>query len=143
MKKELCLAIAILAIVGIVIYINRTYVIHNTGRILTVGVEFYQDANCTIKVNEINWGEVYPGFTYNRTLYCKNIRNLAVTLNLTVTNWQPENASLYLTAGWNYTDTVLQPGDVIPIQFELNVSSDVDEIENFSFDFNVTATSVP
>jgi hypothetical protein len=44
-------------------------------------------------------------------------------LNLTPLNWNPANASDYLTFSWNYLDTVIEAGSVLTVTQTLSVAS--------------------
>jgi len=142
-KTKILLAICAVTVlvITVVLALLSTYKqIHNRGRIKAVGVEFYADILCTIRITEIEWGNVTPGSVHGVTLYAKNVNNTAVTLNLTVTNWDPASASQYLYSDWNYTGSVLQPSQIIPIRFQLTIYANVTGIDTFSFDYLVGVT---
>jgi len=140
-REKILLATTIATIViATVIVLSVLIRVHNVGRIKAVGVKFFWDRECTNEATEIDWGTLTPGNTYGVTLFCKNIKNTPVTLNLTTNNWNPPNASQYLYADWNYTGSVIQPGEVIPIQFQLTVSIDITGVDAFSFDFIIGVT---
>jgi hypothetical protein len=83
-----------------------------------------------------NVGNLTPGETYTTILFCKNTQNTPVTLNLTTNNWNPPNANQYIETSWNYTaNTIIQPAEIIPIQFQLTISINITGINNFSFDY--------
>jgi hypothetical protein len=140
-EKILLAATAITIIVATVIVLSVLIRIPSVGRIKAVGVKFFWDEACTVEATEIDWGMLTPGGTYGVTLYCKNVKNTPVTLNLTTNNWNPPSASQYLYGDWNYTlGTVIQEGEVIPIQFQLSVSINISGIDQFSFDYVVGVT---
>ena len=148
MKKsivEIVLAIifvlCVIEAANMVTLLSRTTTIHNYATIKAVGVAFFRDSAATQPATNITWGLVSPGMTYNTTLYCENIKTANVTMTLTVGNWNPANASAYLSPGWNYTGTLLTVRQIIPIKFTLQVFSNVTSsgITNFAFTYNVTA----
>jgi hypothetical protein len=136
--------IVIIIMVGVAFAIPllyKTTTIPGTGSIKSIGVAFYTNPNATTNATSIAWGLVTPGYTYNDTLYCKNVKTSNVTLSLAIVNWSPTNAGTYLHPGWNYTGALLMPSIIIPIKFTLQVFSNATNsgITNFSFGFNVTA----
>jgi hypothetical protein len=120
----------------------KTTVIPTSGTIKSIGVAFYTNPGATTNATSISWGQVVPGYTYNDTLYCKNIKNSNVTIALTIVNWSPTNAGAYLHPAWNYTGAVIVPSAIIPIKFTLQVfaNATVSGITTFSFTYNVTAS---
>lgn len=140
-EKMLVAALVITIIVAAAVILSVIVRIRNVGRIKAVGVKFYWDEACMSEALEIDWGLCEPGATYAVTLYCKNIKNIPVTLNLTTNNWEPSNANLYIYGDWNYTpSTVIQPGEVIPLQFQLSIDPAISDIDQFSFDYVVGVT---
>jgi len=140
--------IAIAILLGLIIAgaayaaITSTLVIPNVGTVTTVGVEAYWDAGATDPVQQIDWGNCDPGAIYNKTIYIKNSGNSPCTLSIEVQDWNPENASNYIVLAWNYTNQVIDPNEIIPIQFVLAISDEISGIEQFSFNLVITASEV-
>jgi hypothetical protein len=140
-NEKILLGITVITIiVAVVIVLSVLIRIPSVGRIKAVGVKFYWDEACTKEATQIDWGTLTPGATYGVTLFCKNIKNAPVTLNLTTNNWNPPNANQYLHGNWNYTGAVIPVGSVIPIQFQLSVSINTTGIDQFSFDYVIGVT---
>jgi len=141
-REKILLAVtSVTIIVATIIVLSVLIRIPSVGRIKAVGVKFYWDEACTREATQIDWGLLTPGGTYGVPLFCKNIKNTPVTLNLTTNNWNPSNANQYLFGDWNYTTgTVIHEGEVIPIQFQLSVSINITGIDHFSFDYVVGVT---
>ena len=136
--------IAVLAasVLAIIVYaFQRSLVIHNSGYVYGVGVEVYWDSECTNPCTAINWGDLYPGDVKTQQLYIKNIENTPCTLTLATANWSPWSASIYIAVSWNYTGQTLNPGEVLPVTFTLEVSQQITGIHEFQFDIIITATS--
>lgn len=108
------------------------------GAVKAVGVGVFWDVNCTNVVTEIDWGLVEPGYQVNATIYVRNEGNAPITLSLDTENWDPSNASNYITLSWDYTNQTVDPGTVINVNLILVVSSNVTGITNFSFDIVIT-----
>jgi hypothetical protein len=97
-------------------------------------VHAYLDENCEETVTSLDWGTLSPTQTKTIQLFLRNEGKQAVTLDLTTTDWSPVAAEQYLPLSWNYTGFTLYQNQVEAITMELFVSSQVTEIENFSFD---------
>jgi len=118
---------------------NRS--VSNTGSIKAVGVGVYSDQACTNPVSSLSWGVLNPGSSANKTVYIRNESNVVATLSKTTSNWNPSNASNYITLTWNYGGQTLNANQVISVLFTLSVASNIAGITNFSFDITITATS--
>ncbi|HKZ94582.1 MAG TPA: hypothetical protein VJ249_08400 [Candidatus Bathyarchaeia archaeon] len=116
---------------------NRT--VSNAGSVKAIGVDVYWDQACTNPVSSINWGTLDPGSNKSTTIYIKNTGNSPITLAMTTSNWNPSNASNYMTLIWNYGGQTLNANEVIQARFTLTVSSNITGITNFSFDITITA----
>jgi hypothetical protein len=113
--------------------------ISTKGNIKAVGVQFYVDATGTVGTNQIDWGMLDPGQTVNVTLYMKSTSNVPVVLGISVGNFNPASGSSYLACTWDYNGITVNPGQIIPIVFTLQVASTVTGITAFSFDIGVIA----
>jgi hypothetical protein len=140
LETGLIIALAAVIIVASVTILSITYKISNVGKIKAVGIAVFWDLNASNSCTSIDWGLLKPGDLAGVTVYIKNVKNSNVTLSLNVTNWSPQNASAYLTLSWNYSNTILQPAQIIPTQITLLVSPQIQNIDTFSFDINITAT---
>jgi hypothetical protein len=114
--------------------------ISNQGALKAVGVGVYLDSGLTNKVSSIDWGILEPGLNVNKTVYIRNEGNAAAKLSLTTSNWNPSNASNYLTLTWNYGGQTLNVNEAIQVKLTLSASSSVTGITNFSFDITITAS---
>ena len=112
--------------------------INNQGTVKALGVGVYWDSNCTNPVSLINWGTVEPGSTNNVTVYVRNEGNTAANISMTTENWNPSNAPNYLALIWNFNGQQLNPSEAVQITLSLDVSSNVQGIENFSFDIIIS-----
>ena len=115
--------------------------ISNTGNVKTIGVGIYGDSNFTNRVTSISWGMIDPGSSSNVTVYIMNEGNVPVTLHLYAQNWNPENASDYISLSWNYGEQALDPNEVIQVTLTLLISNSIEGITNYSFDIIIAATA--
>ena len=104
---------------------------HN-GTIETLNVGVFQDSACTQSLSTLNWGTLRPGTSANRTIYVKNTGNVPVTLNMTLTSWNPSAAASYITLTWNRQGTILSQGNSISALLVLSVSANVNGITSFA-----------
>jgi len=150
-KHEVKVAIATLILIGCALSlsmltqvtssIQTNMKISNQGALKTVGVGVYWDSGLTNKVSSIDWGILEPGSNVNKTVYIRNEGNAAATLSMTTSNWNPSNATNYLTLTWNYGGQTLNVNEAIQVKLTLTASSTIAGITNFSFDITITATS--
>jgi hypothetical protein len=132
--------ILVIGTVGLVISVLATTLlsayqqIPNVGVVKAVRVGVYEDAKCSTNVTSINWGILEPGAVTNFTVYIKNEGNTPLILNMTTDDWEPENASIYITLKWNLEGSRINPSDVIPANLTLSISPNIEGITNFSFE---------
>ncbi len=110
------------------------------GTITAVNVEVYFDAGCTQPCSTIHVGALSPGSTFTQTVYIKNTGTVPVTLTMTTNNWNPTDASNYLTLSWNRQNYLLNEGLYREATLTLTVKSDTDDLATFSFSATITGT---
>jgi len=106
--------------------------VSHTATIETLNLGVYQDFACTQPLSSVNWGTLRPGTAANRTIYVKNTGNAAVSLNMTVTTWDPSIASSYVTLTWDRQGSVLAAGNTAQALMVLSVSANVNGFTEFS-----------
>ncbi len=114
--------------------------IHGTGTIKGVGIGVYWDLQCTDTTSSLDWGILEPGSQKNYTLYLKNQGNSLLTLSMASENWNPPNATNYMTLTWNREGQQINPDEVIGFVITLSVSENVQGISTFSFDTVISGT---
>jgi len=132
------LALALTGQVMSTIQANRT--ISNAGAVKAIGVGVYWNSNGTNMVTSINWGTLEPDSSTNRTCYIQNEGNSASTLSMNTSNWDPSNASDYISLNWDYGGQPVNPGELIPVIFTLSISDSVEGITSFSFDITIVGS---
>jgi len=118
----------------------RTTQLGSSGLVKVIGVGVYWDSSCSQAVYSIDWGMVEPGSQKNTSVYIRNEGNTNITLSLTTENWNPENASNYMTLTWDYDNRTLIPNQVIHVTLTLSIRDDVDGVESFSFTIVIIGT---
>jgi hypothetical protein len=120
------------------------------GTIKTIGVETYWDPNGESRRENLTWDEIRieklegdeaKMNQVNATLYVKSVSNFRVTLNMSLTDWNPVEISDYLTISWDYNGTVLNPGEIIPVTMTLSASSS-DAFINYLVENEITRFDV-
>ena len=123
-----------------VIHSRLTYVVRigGSGEIKAIGLSVFEDEALTTPLTSINWGLVEPGETIYKDIWVYNDGNYRITLMLTTDNWNPPNASDFMTLTWNYANQVIEPGAALGLTFSLYISSSITDIDTFSFVITVT-----
>jgi hypothetical protein len=104
----------------------------SSGNIRTLNVGVYSDYVCSQNLESINWGDLYPGGSVNRTIYVKNSGTAEITLSMTTASWNPTNANGPITLVWNKEGTKLSVGQVTTATLTLSVSANIAGITTFS-----------
>ena len=131
---EFLILISILSTVGIAASRWSTTTIASHGNLRIDGVGVYDDRDCTSVTTSLDWGTLEPGSTENITVYIRNEGNLQTTLLLTAENWHPVSASIFMRLDWNYRGESLDPMEVAELTLTLSVSSEAENMLDFSFD---------
>ena len=116
--------------------------VSNAGTVETigVGVGVYQDSGCTSNLSFIDWGVLEPGSSKNFTCYIRNELSSVSTLSMSTSNWDPPNASDYLTLSWDYGWQSIGVNDVVQVTFTLSVDASIEGITSFSFDITIVGS---
>ena len=125
--------------------IANPYVIHNVGEVenvnSTLGISIWFDEDLTQPCCFIDWGTVKAGFNYTLEIYVKNEGPEDITLSLETVDWEPSNASTWITLSWSYDNETLGPNDVFNAVLTLAIDEDIEGIETFEFDIAITASN--
>ena len=112
--------------------IISTQSIPSDGTITAVDVGVYSNIECSQNCTSISWGSLYPSNSTTRTVYVKNIGTVPITLSMTPVNWDPTDASTYLTLTWNQQGTVLGVGDSVTATLTLTAAADTGDLQDFN-----------
>jgi len=113
----------------------------NQGSVKAVGVGVYWNSNGTNPVSSFNWGMLDPNSTKSITCYVKNEGNQILTLSMSASNWNPANATQFMTLSWNLGGSTLNPGQTRTATFTLVISASIQGITTFSFDITIVGSS--
>jgi hypothetical protein len=111
----------------------------NGNIFVTIGVSAYWDSELTDRVNDINELFLSNGTQKSYKLYIFNEGNTGETLSLSTSNWNPPEASSYITLTWNYGGQVINPNTAVPVTLTLTVSPNITEVTYFNFNIIVEA----
>jgi hypothetical protein len=131
---EFLILICLLSSVGIAASRWSTTTIASHGSLKIDGVGVYDDRDCISAMTYLDWGTLEPGATKNIKVYIRNEGNHQATVFLTAENWNPVIASNYMHLDWNYSGEKLDPMDVAELTLTLSVSSNAENMLDFSFD---------
>lgn len=120
--------------------IHWTIRIPSSARMKAVGVGVYWDSSLTIPVVSVSWGVLEPGQTENRSVYVANESNVPIVLSLTTDNWNPANASTFMTLTWNYEGASIPVSSYEYVTLSLHVNPAIAGITTFTFDITITGS---
>jgi hypothetical protein len=142
-SATLLLTVSVMAVASVVLtygLLFGTKTINSQGNVNSIGVGVYSESACTNEVTTIDWGYIEPGSTKNVTIFIKNEGTIPMTLNMTIDNWNPSEASSYITLTWNREGSQVSPQSVLQTTLTLSVSASISEVSDFSFDITITGT---
>jgi hypothetical protein len=128
-------------VVGVlgVLYYQST--LHAHGQIKTVACAAYADANGTQPITDIDWGILTPNSVLNVTIYLKNTGNAPVNWTMTTQNWNPTNASTYISTTADFKGAInTPPNAIIPCVLTETIATNITGITTYSYDILITAS---
>jgi hypothetical protein len=134
------LVVSIVAAGAAMALLTTRKTISGSGSIKGVAIGVYWDLECTNVTSSLNFGMLEPGSSTTFTLYLENEGNSALTLNMTSKNWNPANATDYMTLTWNREGQLISLDEVMDFAITLSVSEDITGISTYSFDIVVSGT---
>jgi hypothetical protein len=125
-----------------VVYALTSVSVHlsSVGTVKALGVGVYWDSGCSQTVSSIDWGLAEPGAVKNVTVYARNEGNAPITLSVQTANWNPANATNYISLSWNYGGQAIGANQVVAVTLSLSISSSIQGITTFSFDIVVVGS---
>lgn len=137
------LGVLSLIVASIVMLAQMTgvYMIESSAGIETPPeIEVYWDITAMDSVTHIAWGELEPGDTKTVTVYVKNAGNTDFTGSLSTDNWNPSEASAFISLDWDFGSSRLKVGRIRTTKFTLRVDSGITGITTFNFTIIITGT---
>jgi hypothetical protein len=131
----------VLASIAVVYALTSVSVyLSSVGTVKALGVGVYWDSGCSQTVSSIDWGLAEPGAVKNVTVYIRNNGNAPTTLSLQTANWNPANATSYISLSWSYNGEMIDLNQVIGVNLSLSISSGIQGITTFSFDIVIVGS---
>jgi len=140
-KEALFVFVALASLIFCVfMLLATTNTIANVSAVEANGVGVYWDSNCTDKIFSIDWGTLTPGSVKNIVVYVRNEGEEPIFLIMSTTNWNPPQASEYITLKWDYTGGRINPGKALQITQALFISRYIKGISSYSFAIIITGS---
>jgi hypothetical protein len=79
------------------------------------------------------------GTTKTLTVYVRNEGTLSITLNKSLSNWNPTTLSSFLKLDWDYSNQALSPSTILKVVLSMSVAANTPATSSFSFDTTITA----
>ena len=134
--KSLISTTAILVVIVGIIFTQST--MPSSPIIASEQLGVYNDNDCLETCSSIYWGTLEPASSAERIIYIVNEGSNETVLGLSTDNWNPEIAENYMTLSWNYDNRTLYPNDKAEIVLTLEISIEIQDITDFSFDILIT-----
>lgn len=131
---------AALTIAGVLATIQSSRTIPSSGTISGIGLYLYWDSAFTNATTSIDWGTLSNGSSVSNIIYVRNNGTTSMTLNMTVGNWNPTNATGYLTLTWDKESASVPASSYVAANLTLAVSSTFTTGTAFSNDITITGT---
>ena len=115
--------------------------ISNNGSVKgAFGIEIYWSQQAADKVSSIDWGTLELGSNKSVTIYIRNEGKKSLTLNFYTSEWNPPEASDYLSLNWDYGEQSISAGEIVQVTFTLSISPSGKGTETFSFATTITGS---
>ena len=127
-------------ILFVFLFLMMTDTISNVSAVEADGVGIYWDSSCSDKVSSIDWGALAPASAENIVVYIRNEIEDPACFVLSTNNWNPPEASRYLSLSWNYSGDRVSPRETLQTTLTLSVSPSIEGISTFSLHITITAS---
>lgn len=137
LKKYTVVLFTLTLLVALSLVVFARITISNTGRVIPVNIDVYDDAALTMPLQSIHWGEMVPGESKNYSCYVVDIGGTPVNVSAYSANWVPANATDYLSLDYFIENKTLDVGESRLLILQLSVDSTVTGFKDFVFDIIV------
>jgi len=107
--------------------------------IQTLGLSVWENMDATTPKTEIDWGTIEPSGNSNVSCYIRNESNIPSNFSLSTDNWNPTNASDYMSLSWDMQGVTLDVDEIAKANLMLSVFPNITGITTFSFDIIISA----
>lgn len=142
-KDKIGVTLFVLSLILLVfMFLGATNTISNVSAVEMEGVGVYWDSGCTDRVSLIDWEVLTPGSQKDIVVNVRNEVEDPMSLLLSTKNWNPLEASRYLSLRWNYNGCRMDQGETLQVTLTLSVSSNIEGISSFGFDITIVGDSL-
>jgi hypothetical protein len=110
------------------------------AQVKSVGVDVFNDADCTMQLTMIDWGFLEPGQTKNCSAYLKSTSNVVIAVSMITEDWNPANATSLIGCIWDAEGRHISADEVIAVNFTLTVNQSTAGLKSFSFTIVITGS---
>ena len=103
------------------------------AQVKSVGVDVFNDADCTVQLTMIDWGFLEPGQTKNCSAYLKSTSNVVIAVSMITESWNPANATSLIGCSWDAQGRQISADGVIAVNFTLTLNQSTTGLKSFSF----------
>jgi hypothetical protein len=115
--------------------LSTSYNMPSLGSLIqTIGIEVTEPS--------VYWGIVTPGSNVQREIHAKNNGTVALQLTISAVDWQPIEATQFLAFSSPDNGVVIAAQETKVITLNLAVSSEIHDIDSFSFNISLVGEQV-
>ena len=140
---KLAITIITFALLGLILSLTTTGVLaapKGSSRVTGNNLEIYTDSKGTINCTNINWGIMNANSFTAKTIYVRNPNTYKLTLVITVSNWNPEEAKSILNVTSDKNNYALPPGKIVPVTLTLTVGANTAALRDFACTMDFSGT---
>lgn len=132
-----------IASVGAVTYaaLSSTGKFGSHGRIVSIGVQVFDNAALLVDCRDIDWGDLAAGASNTHTVWIKNNGTIPITLSMNAGDWVPLLSQQYVLFSWSYVSgTVVAPGANVQVTMTISVNQYIVGVTDFTNNIYLIAT---
>jgi hypothetical protein len=136
-------SVLLIVSVGAVTYaaLSSTGKFGSYGRIVSIGVQVFDNAALTVECRDIDWGDLAAGASNTHMFWLKNNGTIPVTLSMSAGDWVPLVAQQYVSFSWSYVSgTVVAPGVNVQVTLTISVNQYIVGVADFTNNIYIIAT---
>jgi len=139
-KKRLMtflIVLVLLSTFAVNLFLNRHSAVKVSAVEAATSIGVYWDANCSMPVQSIDWGNLVPGEQKKIPMYVRNEGGNSCVLSLQAVDWQGDNVSNCVS--FSCEEPEIRPGASVQINPSLTVFSNTSAVSSFSFNIIMSA----
>ena len=139
-KKRLTtflIVLVLLSTFAVNLFLNRHSAVKVSAVEAATSIGVYWDANCSMPVQSIDWGNLVPGEQKKIPMYVRNEGGNSCVLSLQAVDWQGDNVSNCVS--FSCEEPEIRPGASVQINPSLTVFSNTSAVSSFNFNIIMSA----